>query len=523
MNDIESRLAEALAARAAEVEPHDEDDALDRIAERVNMNRRRGLTLLGIAAAVMVVVGAVALLNRDGGKKQQVNVATDSSGNTTTTANNTPASVIPSAGPAPIWPFASSTTTFATPEEAAKSFAVDYLGMTHARVGVSCCSPDTTTVEIFPNDRGNARTVVQVKPRPRGDQPAEWVVVGATADQIVANQPQPHDALTNPLQVSGQSVAFEAQVGVELRRFGSLTPVLQDFVMGGSTEMQPFSKQIAVPATDQPLVLILFEGDASGEQTYTKATVIPLAAAGSPEPTEFVAWNNSGQLVFLDFEGHVQRVLAESTTGAIHTSLDLSPTAGLAAYDDRGCAAQCRSIYFVALDGDAPSTIEDARNPIFSPDGAFLAYVDSSRTVQVRNLSTGKEAAAYQAPDENDQVARIAWVGEDALVVNLSSGSMLWVPLGGDAPPAPPIGTGALATGRGRYGTVAFWDGTNISSLNPADGSVVKLVQPAAEPTTLDADESGRNLLWVDANHDLWKWSGGDPVKVGTGFNSAAW
>ncbi|MEY2460253.1 MAG: hypothetical protein QOG30_2083, partial [Acidimicrobiaceae bacterium] len=207
MNDIESRLADAMAARAREVEPHDEDDALNRIAERVNMNRRRTFTILGVAAAIAVAVGTIALLTRDDKKPQQVNVATDS-GNTTTTANTTPASVIPSGPAAPIWPFASSDRTFLTPEDAAKSFAVDYLGMTHARVGASCCSPDTTTVEIFPNDRGNARTVVQVEPRTRpGGQPAEWVVLGAMADNITVDTPKPHDPLTSPVTVSGKSLA----------------------------------------------------------------------------------------------------------------------------------------------------------------------------------------------------------------------------------------------------------------------------------------------------------------------------
>jgi hypothetical protein len=51
----------------------------------------------------------------------------------------------------------------------------------------------------------------------------------------------------------------------------------------------------------------------------------------------------------------------------------------------------------------------------------------------------------------------------------------------------------------------------------------VQLVVPAAKPISLDADASGRHLLWVDENHDLWKWSGGDPVKVGSGFTAAAW
>ena len=98
--------------------------------ERVTMNRRRGLTVLAIAAALMVVVGAVSLLRRDDNGQS---VKIDQAATTSTTANPTPGSVIPTTGPEPIWPFASTNRTFATPEEAAKSFAVDYLGMTHAR------------------------------------------------------------------------------------------------------------------------------------------------------------------------------------------------------------------------------------------------------------------------------------------------------------------------------------------------------------------------------------------------------
>jgi len=92
-----------------------------------------------------------------------------------------------------------------------------------------------------------------------------------------------------------------------------------------------------------------------------------------------------------------------------------------------------------------------------------------------------------------------------------------------DFVPTLPNQTGRLATLRGRFGTVAFFNGRSISSYNPADGKVVELVQPASEPIALDADESGRHLLWVDVNHDLWRWSGSEQVKVGSGFESAAW
>jgi hypothetical protein len=274
MNDTESRLADALAARANAVEPEDERDALDRINRRLNGNRRRALVVLGVAAVLMLVVGAVALLRRDDGDKQTVGITATTApvSTTATTTAAPPATVIPTDPNPAIWPFDSMNRTFSTPQEAAKSFAVDYLGMTFARVGkVSSASGE---VEIFPNDRGNARTVVQVEDR----QSHGWVVTGAKADQIQVDTPKPHDVITDPLGISGRSVAFEAQVGIELRRSGSKTAIAHDFAMGGSTELQPFAKKIAPPSTDPPLVLILFEGDASGEQTYTKATVIPLDA-----------------------------------------------------------------------------------------------------------------------------------------------------------------------------------------------------------------------------------------------------
>lgn len=398
MNDIESRLADAMAARAQEVEPQDADDALSRISERVNMNRRRGLTVLGIAAALMIVVGAVALLQRDD-KGQKVNVASDSG--TTTTANTTPASVIPSE-PIPIWPFASMNRTFATPEEAAKSFAIDYLGMTKAQVGKTTGGD----VEIFPNDRASLRTVVHLEEQP----PRGWVVLSAAADMIVVDTPAVHDPLRSPLAVSGRSLAFEAQINLQLRPYGSITPVFESFTMGGGTEVLPFSTTIAPPSTDQPLVLVIFEGDASGEGTMSQATVLALAAAGPPEPSTFVGRTTAGDLRLFDFAGHEQRPATENDMAGLTASTTL------------------------------PSGVD-----------------------------------------------------------------------------------GSLPTLRGRFGTIAFFDGTNISSYNPAASATVKLVEPAAKPISLDADESGRFLLWVDANHDLWKWSGADPVKVGSGFNSAAW
>src|SRR5262249_53910883 len=136
---------------------------------------------------------------------------------TTTTSPATTSTTVPAAPVAHVWPVDSS--TFSTPEEAARSFAVDYLGMTNARLGQSIHGePASSTnglpvanVEIFPNARSNARTTVITAQTADG-----WVVTGANADLIVVDTPKPHDPVTQPITVSGQGTAFEGQLAVEL-------------------------------------------------------------------------------------------------------------------------------------------------------------------------------------------------------------------------------------------------------------------------------------------------------------------
>ena len=302
MNEMERHLQDAMAARASGAEPQDETEALARIEGRLGMNRRRWISLAGAAAAIFLVAGALVLLTR-GDDKQQVNVSTASSdapkSTTTSTtiaptttsspdatsttssssASGTPVTEAPTtstvvAPPPPphIWPFPNSSTSFATPEAAAQSFVVDYLGMTNARVGAT----NGGAVEVFGNSRASIRTVVDTV-----DSSAGWVVVGARADEIVIDQPQPNADPTDPMTVSGTSTAFEAQLGLQLRLVGGSDAVSTSTAMGGSNgEMGPFSTTISVPPGDAALVLIVFEGDASGEQTYSKASVVLLRTGG---------------------------------------------------------------------------------------------------------------------------------------------------------------------------------------------------------------------------------------------------
>ena len=293
-DDMESRLTDAMQAQARDIEPADEHASLDRIAARVRARRRRGVIVLGVAAALAVLAGSLVLLRRGDDRSNQVHVTSDSPSSFSSTASSsseptttlapttsTPTTnvttstvtVPPTPPPAFIWPpyGGDGRQGYDTPEDAAHFFFAEYLGMTGETLGQTVHSPDGTTVEGFARGPGSARTLVDV-----ADSSAGWVVIGARADEIEVDAPQPHDPVNDPLTVSGRSVAFEAQLGLEVRPLASMSAVANGTAMGGSTEMQPFSTTLSVPTDYRQLVLIVFEGDASGAQTYAKATVVML-------------------------------------------------------------------------------------------------------------------------------------------------------------------------------------------------------------------------------------------------------
>jgi len=287
-DDMESRLSNAMNARTDNVEPADEQAALAAISARVRARRRRGFIVLGVAAALLVLVASAVLLRRDDGS-HAVNVtvasteessattstttSTSTSTTTTTTSTTTSTTVLP-VGPAPghVWPLGAKS-DFTTPEDAAATFLSQYLGMFDQHVDATGLNGDHAIVDFKRDANGPETMSVDLV-----NHAERWYVVGARAYQIVVDTPQPYDAITDPLTVSGQSVAFEAQLGLEVRPVGSMTVVTTGTAMGGSTEMQPFSTTLSVPTDNAQLVLIVFEGDARGAQTYAKATVVLLGS-----------------------------------------------------------------------------------------------------------------------------------------------------------------------------------------------------------------------------------------------------
>lgn len=159
-----------------------------------------------------------------------------------TTATTT-ASTVLVIDPAPvesaIWPLPSGESRFADPTDAARSFAVDFLGFGPLIVGEFVQGDSRSgEVAIQAREGGPVSTVLV---RQLTDDASWWVIGAATANLQLAS-PEVLDAIASPVTLSGISTAFEATINVRIFQDGGVEPLANDIAMGGSMgEMGPFS------------------------------------------------------------------------------------------------------------------------------------------------------------------------------------------------------------------------------------------------------------------------------------------
>jgi hypothetical protein len=185
---------------------------------------------------------------------------------TTTTA---PPSTTETVTPAPIdtstavFPSAASGARFADPAEAARAFAVEFVGFTDPIVG-EFLQGDARSgeIEVRPAADGPATTVFV---RQLGSDGSWWVLGSATAD-ITIDMPGAGDAVTSPLTVTGTALAFEGTVAVEVRQDGVREPLGTSFVTGGGDVPRPFTGQVtfAAPETDHGALVLLTRSEEDG-------------------------------------------------------------------------------------------------------------------------------------------------------------------------------------------------------------------------------------------------------------------
>jgi hypothetical protein len=241
--------------------------------------------------AIVVVVAAVVLwVAGDGDDETAGSVGTTTTSTTstptttapttTTSGSETTATTVP-ADATVLWPFPGSTSRFTTPEQAARSFAVEVLRFQEPVVE-AFRQGDTRSgeVPVRAAARGPETTVLvrQVGP---GD---DWSVLGSVTENISVTSPAAGAVISSPVAVAGRAVAFEGTVQVEVRADGQLGPIGAGFVTGGGDEPRPFNGSVPFETPGAPYGALVFFTTSAEDGRVWEATAFRVAF-GSTDST----------------------------------------------------------------------------------------------------------------------------------------------------------------------------------------------------------------------------------------------
>ena len=222
------------------------------------MTKRR----FGVAAVLVALsVGAVGCSNN-----------TSTSSSTSTTVSSTTSTTSPQAATwTAVWPTASSSTRYRTPEAAATGFATDYLHMVNPVIGqFQQGDARSGEVPVQPSATGPVTTVLV---RELGSDNSWWVLGAGTA-AIALTDPTWNASITSPVTLKGTAMAYEGTVQTQVREDDNSKPLGEGYVTGGSTSMGPFSGSLAfTKATTKYGAVVLYTTSAK-DGAVLEASVI---------------------------------------------------------------------------------------------------------------------------------------------------------------------------------------------------------------------------------------------------------
>jgi len=238
----------------------------------------RRTTFLAVALAVLVtaVITAVAVtLWQDNGDDVSTGAtvttsAPSSSATTVTTSepsttgpSNTTAITPPLDASTAVYPYASSSVRFDDPASAVAGFATDFLGFTDPLYG-DYMAGDSRSGEIYVRPRVDGPdTTVFV--RQLSDD--TWWVLGSATANITVDQPTTGATITSPVTVTGNALAFEGNVIVEVRQDGKAQPIGTGNVTGGGGPSAPFEGpiQFSTPTAESGALVFLTRSEMDGQ------------------------------------------------------------------------------------------------------------------------------------------------------------------------------------------------------------------------------------------------------------------
>lgn len=153
-----------------------------------------------------------------------------------------------------VFPDAGGSLRFDDPVSAARAFAVDFVGFDDPRVGEFQAGDNRSgEVQVRPAARGPVTTVIV-----RRLEDETWWVLGSAAPDITVDRPATGATVRSPLTVSGEALAFEGQVTVEVREDGRSNPIGTGYVTGGGGPAAPFEGTVTFSEPDAEYGALLF-------------------------------------------------------------------------------------------------------------------------------------------------------------------------------------------------------------------------------------------------------------------------
>ncbi|MGB5755532.1 MAG: Gmad2 immunoglobulin-like domain-containing protein [Acidimicrobiales bacterium] len=196
----------------------------------------------------------------------------------TTSSGSTSSTLDPRPYESAVWPWFDSTTRYREPTAAAEGFAVDFLGFDEPLIGEFQQGDSRSgEVEIRPTADGPVTTVLV---RLLGSDDSWWVL-GSVNEDIVIDEPDALDRIDSPLTVTGSAMAFEGVVGLELRADGDRDPLIDGFVMGGGTSVEPFDKSFTWtnPGTGSGALILMTSSAEDGRPWAASVLRVRFAAS----------------------------------------------------------------------------------------------------------------------------------------------------------------------------------------------------------------------------------------------------
>lgn len=225
------------------------------------------VALVLVGAALLAVVGVLGVGDDDDATAPSTTSAPI--GSTTTLPEDLTSTAV--------WPVGTSSTRYSDPVDAARGFAVDFVGFVEPVVG-PFRQGDSRSGEVDVRARSDG-PITTVLVRQLGPDDS-WLVLGSFTENIELSDPGVLEVVRSPLRITGRARAFEGNVQVAIREDGNPAPLATGFVTGsGGEDLGPFEDTFSFPAPTRAHGSLLLTTESARDGRIEEAAVLRIAFA----------------------------------------------------------------------------------------------------------------------------------------------------------------------------------------------------------------------------------------------------